>query len=65
MTGRLMIRLSFHRDDSRLYPTGYWVAEADADGSIQFDGDGLTPLDAMMALAKQMHECIDRHEERT
>lgn len=54
------IKLTFHQDDgSRLYPTGYWMAQACPEaGSADFDGDGLTPLDAVMALAAQMQRYI-------
>lgn len=51
------IRLSFHQDTSPQYPTGYWVAEAAPDaGSADYDGAGMTPLDAVMAMAKQMYD---------
>ena len=49
------IKLSFHRDAPRQYPTGYWYAEASFDNSPDYDGVGATPLDAMTELAEQMY----------
>lgn len=55
LPSRLHIRLTYikGRNDSRL-----WVAEADRDGSTEYDATGATPLDAMTALAEVLYEMI-------
>ena len=60
MNKNLKIYLEFFDDDqSTKYKTGYWIASADNASSPCFDGVGITPLDAMMQMARQMFEYIE------